>query len=57
MLNVDDARKALNSVYFDSDSEEAGDNYELLIDFLYEVERLLQYNAIKQTPALFKVTK
>lgn len=54
MLNVEDARKMLNSIPVNRDIEF---EIKVLNSFIDEVERLLQYNAIKQTPALFKVIK
>lgn len=60
MLNVDDARVALENMddfaKMDVSVNPIGP-YNVLKDFIYEVERLLHYNAIKQTPALFKVPK
>lgn len=55
MLNVDDARKSLEKLCEAWPYDAASENN--LKDFINEVERLLHYNAIKQTPALFKVTK
>lgn len=59
MLNVEDARKAAQEVWeYTSDKpKERIQAYANLINFFDEVERLLHYNAIKQTPALFKVVK
>lgn len=57
MLNVDVARKALDNIYDLAYQGVVFDNIAVLQDFINEVERLLHYNAIKQTPALFKVPK
>ena len=60
MLNIEVAREALESMD-DFAKMDVGVNpigpYNVLQDFINEVERLLHYNAIKQTPALFKVPK
>ena len=57
MLNADVARKALEKIYDETHQGVVFDNISILQDFINEVERLLHYNAIKQTPALFKVVK
>lgn len=61
-MNIEEAREAFETLFPEGDynlhhGSPEQEAYRLLDSFISEVETLLKYNSIKQTPALFKEKK